>query len=99
MHFSNECVSIKELKEFLPIGTMKEDVPYCWSNMVSSLDGIISFGETNHSGPFEISLGHLKGAASVADERILNYGWATSDAILITGEIVRKESNLTCQPK
>lgn len=71
-----------------------------WWNIVTSYDHILSFSETGATGPSEIALKHSMPESAEADFRCLNMGWAQSDAVLISGEIVRAERNLTgCYPQ
>ncbi|KAJ3299824.1 2,5-diamino-6-ribosylamino-4(3H)-pyrimidinone 5'-phosphate reductase [Borealophlyctis nickersoniae] len=71
--------------------------PYTWSNTVSTLDGVTNFleGQPNVS---EVALAHVPGleAAAKVDYRLLNLGWATADAVLITGQIMRDEPHAMC---
>lgn len=50
------------------------------------------------SGPEGIALKHIEGGGSEADWRVLNFGWATADAVLTTGANLRNESGFLLAP-
>ncbi|KAH6563634.1 hypothetical protein BASA62_008395 [Batrachochytrium salamandrivorans] len=91
-------ISIEDIASFYSIdGVAVSDTrPYTWTNSVTTLDGIIHFGDESMVG--DVALKNVPGIGhwSEADWRLLNAGWAHADAVLITGEILRKELNAGC---
>ncbi|KAJ3053213.1 2,5-diamino-6-ribosylamino-4(3H)-pyrimidinone 5'-phosphate reductase [Rhizophlyctis rosea] len=81
----------------LPTGPLPPDRPYCWSNTISTLDGVTHFLETEKS-VRQIGLQHIPRLSkhSKIDVRLLNGSWATADAVLITGQILRDEDDVLC---
>lgn len=65
--------------------------PYVWSMSVSSLDGVIAFQEPGSSSK-DVSL------HSLTDWRLLNLGWSMADAVLTSGEVLRREANVRFDP-
>lgn len=69
--------------------------PYLWSNTVASLDGVTSLGKT--ISPSVFALNGMSCDAST-DWLLLNAGWAYSDAVLGSAEILRSEPNIRWVP-
>ncbi|KAJ3396660.1 hypothetical protein HDU92_002286 [Lobulomyces angularis] len=93
--------TIESIKDFYSIDNLNSytDRPYSWSNTVCTLDGVINLNEDLTSIGGGIALKHVPqlGYLSEADFRILNAGWAFSDAVLITGKILRDEIDAICK--
>jgi riboflavin biosynthesis pyrimidine reductase len=87
--FSEAFVSIDDISDFYSVSNVNHNGCYCWSNSLTSIDGILSFKEANST----VSNVGLKSLTEdyIADYRLLNAGWAFADAILISGQNVRSE--------
>ncbi|KAH6570413.1 hypothetical protein BASA60_007747 [Batrachochytrium salamandrivorans] len=85
-------ISIEDIASFYSIdGVAVSDTrPYTWTNSVTTLDGIIHFGDESMVG--DVALKNVPGIGhwSEADWRLLNAGWAHADAVLITGRDPKK---------
>ena len=92
--FSSPLVSIPEIESFYTLQgiSLPSNRPYCWSNSVTSLDGILHFLEEN-SHVNEIALKHISPGEQLADFRLLSSSWAFSDAILLSGKTIREEED------
>src|SRR5438128_7231661 len=80
--FEDPNVSIDQLSEFYKV----EGSPHTYLMFVTTIDGIAVPLERGQRGGSEIALRHLKdnpiAAGGLADNRALQYGWATADAVL-----------------
>ena len=96
--FSNPLIPINEIHEFYGLESIKAVLnrPYCWSNSITTIDGVMHFLEDDSVS--SIGMKHVEGISEwqQADWRLLNAGWAYSDAILITGQILRSETDTDC---
>jgi riboflavin biosynthesis pyrimidine reductase len=93
--FSNPLVPIDEIIDFYDLEKKKsEERPYVWSNSIQTLDGVLSF-KGQHLSISNLGFKHIPELCQYqqTDWRLLNAGWAYSDAILITGQILRDEEN------
>ena len=95
----------------IPASCMSNEQPYVWSNAVLSLDGVSSLrgrGKTISSNEAEwndddrtssktIAMSHIS-ADSGVDWRLLTAGWAYSDCVIGSGEILRNEQDVQWIP-
>ncbi|KAJ3345902.1 hypothetical protein HDU91_007189 [Kappamyces sp. JEL0680] len=95
-------MSVEEILAFYKLpdcndSSVTTERPYTWSNSVITLDGFMHFRDEDQDVGL-IGLKHLDTIAPYqqADWRLLNAGWAFSDAVLITGQILRDEANADC---
>ena len=90
--FSTPLVSIEEIELFYTLRgvSLPPNRPYCWSNSVTSLDGVLHFLEEG-SHVNEIGLKHISPENQLADFRLLSSSWAFADAILLSGKTIREE--------
>jgi riboflavin biosynthesis pyrimidine reductase len=97
--FSSPNIPIEEIEDYYGIYNIKllPNRPYCWSNSVTSIDGVLHFLEES-ANVGEIGLNHIPQARKYqkADWRLLQASWAHSDGVLITGQILRDEENADC---
>ncbi|KAJ3325465.1 SMC5-SMC6 complex localization factor protein 1 [Boothiomyces sp. JEL0866] len=97
--FTDPYLSIDEIKEFYHLNdlNMDEKLPYSWSNSIVTMDGVLSFMEDGYAVD-AVGLKHVQEIKpyQLADFRLLNAGWAYSDAVLISGEIIRSEKSAGC---
>ena len=91
--FSAERISLEEIEQFYHLNgaSIPKERPYVWCMTVGSTDSLISFNEPKQTGCVEISLGHIPNSGSGSDFRLLQAGWMYADAIVGTGEILRRE--------
>jgi len=92
--FSAGVIPLPEIQSFYSLDNIslpQEKRPYTWTMSVSTLDGYLSFKETEAEGAKEIALAHIKDSGSIADWRLLNGGWMYADAVLGSGAIIRAE--------
>ncbi|KAJ1503874.1 hypothetical protein HMI54_012630 [Coelomomyces lativittatus] len=84
---------IHEIAEFYSIShcAPKPDRPYMWSNSIISLDGYLSFLESDDMGVEGISMKSRFPHLSKVDFKMLHAGWAHADAILISASCLRNE--------
>ena len=94
--FSSSKTPLDEILDFYgdAIAIDTANKLYCWSNSISTLDGVQHFmtGKTVTS----IGLGHITDNQK-ADHRLLQASWSFADAILISGQICRDEEDLDCR--
>ena len=95
---SPQGIPLSEVSEFYSLQNVSipDSRPFVWSMSVSSLDGRLGYGDGTL--PSSIALAHgppdaLSGAS--ADWRLLQAGWAASDAVLISGSCLRSEPETT----
>jgi riboflavin biosynthesis pyrimidine reductase len=97
--FEDPNVSIEQLSEFYKV----EGVPHTYLMFVTTVDGIAVPLESGQHGGSEIALRHLKdnpiSAGGLADNRALQYGWATADAVLGGAGILRDNPSATWYPR
>jgi len=97
--FEDPNVSVKELSEFYKI----ESSYHTYLMFVTTIDGIAVPLEPGQRGGSEIALRHLKqnpiGAGGLTDNRALQYGWATADAVLGGAGILRDNPAATWYPR
>jgi riboflavin biosynthesis pyrimidine reductase len=97
--FEDPNVSIEQLSEFYKV----EGVPHTYLMFVTTVDGIAVPLESGQRGGSEIALRHLKdnpiAAGGLADNRALQYGWATADAVLGGAGILRDNPSATWYPR
>src|SRR5713226_3497597 len=87
--FEDSNVSIDQLSEFYKV----EGTPHTYLMFVTTMDGIAVPLESGQRGGSEIALRHLKdnpiAIGGLTDNRALQYGWATADAVLGGSGILR----------
>ncbi|KAJ1551434.1 hypothetical protein HK096_011187 [Nowakowskiella sp. JEL0078] len=92
--------TIDEISQFYCVPSEGQQIPnnrpYSWSNTVSSLDGFTNFLEPGGTSS-DIALKNSSSHEAAADFRLLNAGWAHSDAILISGKNLRDEPDTLCR--
>jgi len=90
--FSKRVVDIAELEQVYGLQNMPvpPDRPYVWTNTVMSIDGVMNTYEIPAEGP-TIVLQKGKNPDSESDWRVLNYGWAITDAVLYSSQGLRDE--------
>jgi len=97
--FEDPKVSVDELSEFYRI----EKTPHSYLMFVTTIDGVAVPLESGQRGGSEIALRHLKdnpiAAGGLTDNRALQYGWATADAVLGGAGILRENPAATWYPK
>jgi len=88
-----------QLSEFYKI----EGSPHTYLMFVTTIDGIAVPLEPGQRGGSEIALRHLKdnpiAAGGLTDNRALQYGWASADAVLGGAGILRDNPNATWYPR
>ncbi|KAI9207279.1 uncharacterized protein BJ171DRAFT_294636 [Polychytrium aggregatum] len=100
---SRPLVPVDEIHDFYSIHglTVPADRPYSWSNNIQTLDGCLHFLEDVND-VSDIALKNVPGNIgdnALADWRLLNSGWAFSDAVLLSGQILRDEKEVACSLK
>ncbi len=97
--FEDSNVSIDQLSEFYKV----EGSPHTYLMFVTTIDGIAVPLESGQRGGSEIALRHLKdnpiAAGGLTDNRALQYGWATADAVLGGAGILRDNPAATWYPR
>src|SRR5713226_5422350 len=97
--FEDPNVSIDQLSEFYKV----EGSPHTYLMFVTTIDGIAVPLEPEQRGGPEIALRHLKNnpiaAGGLADNRALQYGWATADAVLGGAGILRDNPAASWYPR
>ncbi len=97
--FEDPKVSIDQLSDFYKV----EGSPHTYLMFVTTVDGIAVPLESEQRGGSEIALRHLKGnpiaAGGLTDNRALQYGWATADAVLGGAGILRDNPAATWYPR
>src|SRR2546425_1594253 len=97
--FEDPNVSIDQLSEFYKV----EGSPHTYLMFVTTIDGITVPLEPGQRGGSEIALRHLKdspiAAGGLTDNRALQYGWATADAVLGGAGILRDNPAATWYPR
>lgn len=100
--FSKAEVPIEEMERFYAIDPkdIPKDRAYGWLMFVQSYDGIIAFLDPTYPDPAIANSGpgiakrHRGVRGSTTDYRLLNFGWAVSDAIIAGAGIIRGEPQL-----
>ena len=97
--FEDPNVSVDQLSEFYKV----EGSPHTYLMFVTTIDGIAVPLEPGQRGGSEIALRQLKnnpiGAGGLTDNRALQYGWATADAVLGGAGILRDNPAATWYPR
>ena len=97
--FEDPNISIDELSEFYKV----EGSPHTYLMFVTTIDGIAVPLEPGQRGGSEIALRHLKdnpiAAGGLTDNRALQYGWATADAVLGGAGILRDNPAASWYPR
>ena len=97
--FEDPNVSTDQLSEFYKV----EGSPHTYLMFVTTIDGIVVPLEPGQRGGSEIALRHLKdnpiAAGGLTDNRALQYGWATADAVLGGAGILRDNPAATWYPR
>ena len=97
--FEDPNVSIAQLSEFYKV----EGSPHTYLMFVTTIDGVAVPLEPGQRGGSEIALRHLKdnpiAAGGLADNRALQYGWATADAVLGGAGILRDNPATSWYPR
>jgi len=97
--FEDPNPSIDQLSEFYKV----EGSPHTYLMFVTTIDGIAVPLEPGQRGGSEIALRHLRdnpiAAGGLTDNRALQYGWATADAVLGGAGILRDNPSATWYPK
>jgi riboflavin biosynthesis pyrimidine reductase len=97
--FEDPNVSIAQLSEFYKV----EGSPHTYLMFVTTIDGVAVPLESGQRGGSEIALRHLKdnpiSAGGLTDNRALQYGWATADAVLGGAGILRDNPGATWYPR
>jgi riboflavin biosynthesis pyrimidine reductase len=97
--FEDPNVSIDQLSEFYKV----EGSPHTYLMFVTTIDGIAVPLEPGQRGGSEIALRHLSNnpvaAGGLTDNRALQYGWATADAVLGGAGILRDNPAATWYPR
>jgi riboflavin biosynthesis pyrimidine reductase len=97
--FEDPNVSIDQLSEFYKV----EGSPHTYLMFVTTIDGVAVPLEPGQRGGSEIALRHLKdnpiAAGGLADNRALQYGWATADAVLGGAGILRDNPAASWYPR
>jgi riboflavin biosynthesis pyrimidine reductase len=97
--FEDPNVSVDQLSEFYKV----EGSPHTYLMFVTTIDGIAVPLESGQRGGSEIALRHLKdnpiAAGGPTDNRALQYGWATADAVLGGAGILRDNPAATWYPR
>jgi riboflavin biosynthesis pyrimidine reductase len=96
--FEDPNISIDQLSEFYKV----EGSPHTYLMFVTTIDGIAVPLEPGQRGGSEIALRHLKdnpiAMGGLTDNRALQYGWASADAVLGGAGILRDNPNATWYP-
>lgn len=97
--FEDPNLSIAKLSEFYKV----EGSPHTYLMFVTTIDGIAVPLEPGQRGGSEIALRHLKdnpiALGGLMDNRALQYGWATADAVLGGAGILRDNPAATWYPR
>jgi len=97
--FEDPNVSIDQLSGFYKV----EGSPHSYLMFVTTIDGIAVPLESGQRGGSEIALRHLHdnpiAAGGLTDNRALQYGWATADAVLGGAGILRDTPSATWYPR
>src|SRR5712664_375493 len=97
--FEDPNMSIDQLSEFYKV----EGSPHTYLMFVTTIDGIAVPLEPGQRGGSEIALRHLKdnpiASGGLTDNRALQYGWATADAVLGGAGILRDNPVATWYPR
>jgi len=97
--FEDPNVPLAQLSEFYKV----EGSPHTYLMFVTTIDGVAVPLESGQRGGSEIALRHLKNnpiaAGALADNRALQYGWATADAVLGGAGILRENPAATWYPR
>src|SRR6267378_3455778 len=97
--FEHPNLSIDQLSEFYKV----EGSPHTYLMFVTTIDGIAVPLEPGQRGGSEIALRHLKdnpiAAGGLTDNRALQYGWASADAVLGGAGILRDNPSATWYPR
>jgi len=97
--FEDPNLSVDQLSEFYKV----EGSPHTYLMFVTTIDGIAVPLESGQRGGSEIALRHLKdnpiAAGGTTDNRALQYGWATADAVLGGAGILRDNPAATWYPR
>ena len=97
--FEDPNVPLDQLSEFYRV----EGSPHTYLMFVTTIDGIAVPIESGQRGGSEIALRHLKdnpvAAGGTTDNRALQYGWATADAVLGGAGILRDNPAATWYPR
>jgi len=97
--FEDPNISIDQLSEFYKV----EGSPHTYLMFVTTIDGITVPLEPGQRGGSEIALRHLKdnpiATGGLADNRALQYGWATADAVLGGAGILRDNPAASWYPR
>jgi riboflavin biosynthesis pyrimidine reductase len=97
--FEDPNLSIDQLSEFYKV----EGSPHTYLMFVTTIDGIAVPLEPGQRGGSEIALRHLKdnpiAAGGLSDNRALQYGWTTADAVLGGAGILRDNPAATWYPR
>ncbi len=97
--FEDPKVSLEDLSEFYKV----ERIPHTYLMFVTTIDGVAVPLEPGQRGGAEIALRHLKenpiAQGGLTDNRALQYGWATADAILGGAGILRDSPEATWYPR
>ena len=97
--FEDPNVPLAQLSEFYKV----KGSPHTYLMFVTTIDGVAVPLESGQRGGSEIALRHLKNdpiaAGGRADNRALQYGWATADAVLGGAGILRDNPAATWYPR
>ncbi|TMI54999.1 hypothetical protein E6H18_10255 [Candidatus Bathyarchaeota archaeon] len=97
--FEDPNVPLDQLSEFYKV----VGSPHTYLMFVTTIDGVAVPLESGQRGGSEIALRHLKSnpiaAGGLADNRALQYGWATADAVLGGAGILRENPAATWYPR
>jgi riboflavin biosynthesis pyrimidine reductase len=97
--FEDPNVSVDKLSDFYRVGGS----PHNYLMFVTTIDGIAVPLESGQRGGSEIALRNLKAnpiaAGGLTDNRALQYGWATADAVLGGAGILRDNPAATWYPR
>ena len=97
--FEDPNVPLDQLSEFYKV----VGSPHTYLMFVTTIDGVAVPLESGQRGGSEIALRHLKNnpiaAGGLTDNRALQYGWATADAVLGGAGILRENPAATWYPR
>ncbi|KAI8893890.1 hypothetical protein BC833DRAFT_606872 [Globomyces pollinis-pini] len=97
--FEHSLIPIKDIQQFYTLDDIQvpSDRPYTWSDTITSLDGVIHFlEEKDNVGSIGFkNIPHLADYQK-ADYRLLNASWCYADAVLISGQNLRDETDSDC---
>src|SRR6267143_7221456 len=97
--FEDPNVPLNQLSEFYKV----EGSSHTYLMFVTTIDGVAVPLESGQRGGSEIALRHLKNnpiaVGGLADNRALQYGWATADAVLGGAGILRDNPAATWYPR